>query len=129
MKRLITCVLEHEEKLIKEASRIAEEQKKAAEEKKDEPRESDGLHSVSIGNGVGEIFRELGVDYLIEGGQTMNKHRGYAGSNREGEMQIPYLSFRTTRTLFLQQTRQAICVRIRRSLWCRPRQYRRVSPL
>ena len=64
--------LEHEEKLIKEASRIAEEQKKAAEEKKDEPRKAMGFISVSIGNGVGEIFRELGVDYLIEGGQTMN---------------------------------------------------------
>ena len=64
--------LEHEEKLIKEASRIAEEQKKAAEEKKNEPRKAMGFISVSIGNGVGEIFRELGVDYLIEGGQTMN---------------------------------------------------------
>ena len=64
--------LEHEEKLIKEASRIAEEQKKAVEEKKDEPRKAMGFISVSIGNGVGEIFRELGVDYLIEGGQTMN---------------------------------------------------------
>ena len=64
--------LEHEEKLIKEASRIAEEQKKVAEEKKDEPRKAMGFISVSIGNGVGEIFRELGVDYLIEGGQTMN---------------------------------------------------------
>ena len=31
-----------------------------------------GFISVSIGEGIGEIFRELGVDYLIEGGQTMN---------------------------------------------------------
>ena len=59
--------LEHEEKLIKEASRIAEEQKKVAEEKKDEPRKAMGFISVSIGNGVGEIFRELCVDYLSEG--------------------------------------------------------------
>lgn len=68
--------LEHEEKLIKDASRIAEEQKKKEEaqkkEKKEEPRKEMGFISVSIGEGVGEIFKGLGVDYLIEGGQTMN---------------------------------------------------------
>ncbi|MCI8431062.1 MAG: DAK2 domain-containing protein [Lachnospiraceae bacterium] len=68
--------LEHEEKLIKDASRIAAEQKKQdgerKEEKKEEPRKEMGFISVSIGEGVGEIFRGLGVDYLIEGGQTMN---------------------------------------------------------
>ena len=64
---------EHEEKLIKEAAKIAEEQaKKAAETKKAEPRKEMGFISVSIGEGVGEIFKGLGVDYLIEGGQTMN---------------------------------------------------------
>ena len=64
---------EHEEKLIKEASKLAEEEaKKAAEAKKAEPRNEMGFISVSIGEGVGEIFKGLGVDYLIEGGQTMN---------------------------------------------------------
>ena len=64
---------EHEEKLIKEAEKIAaEEAKKAAEAKKAEPRKEMGFISVSIGEGVGEIFKGLGVDYLIEGGQTMN---------------------------------------------------------
>ena len=64
---------EHEEKLIKEASKLAEEEaKKAAEAKKAEPRKEMGFISVSIGEGVGEIFKGLGVDYLIEGGQTMN---------------------------------------------------------
>lgn len=64
---------EHEEKLIKEASRLAEEEaKKAAEAKKAEPRKEMGFISVSIGEGVGEIFKGLGVDHLIEGGQTMN---------------------------------------------------------
>lgn len=60
---------EHEEKLIKDASRIAAEEaaKKAAQ-----PRKEMGFISVSIGEGIGEIFRGLGVDYLIEGGQTMN---------------------------------------------------------
>ncbi len=62
--------LEHEEKLFKEASRIEEAQKQA--EKKEEPRKEMGFISVSIGEGVGEIFKGLGVDYLIEGGQTMN---------------------------------------------------------
>ncbi len=64
---------EHEEKLIKEASRIAEDAKKEEEAKKaSEPRKEMGFISVSIGAGVGEIFKGLGVDYLIEGGQTMN---------------------------------------------------------
>ena len=31
-----------------------------------------GFISVSIGEGINEIFRGLGVDYIIEGGQTMN---------------------------------------------------------
>ncbi len=61
---------EHEEKLIKEASKIAEEEAKKA--KAAEPRKEMGFISVSIGEGIGEIFKGLGVDYLIEGGQTMN---------------------------------------------------------
>ena len=61
---------EHQEKLIKEAEKQAAEQKKAA--KKAEPRKEVGFIAVSIGEGMNEIFRELGVDYIIEGGQTMN---------------------------------------------------------
>ncbi len=61
---------EHEEKLIKDASKIAAEEAKKA--KPAEPRKEMGFISVSIGEGVGEIFKGLGVDYLIEGGQTMN---------------------------------------------------------
>lgn len=61
---------EHEEKLIKDASKIAAAQ--AQKEKPAEPRKEMGFISVSIGEGVGEIFKGLGVDYLIEGGQTMN---------------------------------------------------------
>ena len=59
---------EHQEKLIKEAEKLAAQQK---EEKKQPPKEV-GFIAVSIGEGVGNIFKELGVDYLIEGGQTMN---------------------------------------------------------
>ena len=59
---------EHEEKLLKEA----EQQALAAAEKKNEPRKEMGFVAVSIGEGMNEIFRGLGVDYIIEGGQTMN---------------------------------------------------------
>ena len=59
---------EHEEKLLKEA----EQQAIVAAEKKDEPRKEMGFVAVSIGEGMNEIFRGLGVDYIIEGGQTMN---------------------------------------------------------
>lgn len=58
--------LEHHEKVIKEAEKMAAQQ--AAEE----PAKEVGFISVSAGEGMGEIFRELGADYLIEGGQTMN---------------------------------------------------------
>ncbi|MCI8415975.1 MAG: DAK2 domain-containing protein [Lachnospiraceae bacterium] len=64
---------EHEEKLIKDASKLAAQQ---AEEEKvrqaSQPRKEMGFISVSIGEGIGEIFKGLGVDHLIEGGQTMN---------------------------------------------------------
>ena len=35
-------------------------------------RKEVGFIAVSIGEGMNEIFRELGADYIIEGGQTMN---------------------------------------------------------
>lgn len=60
---------EHQERLIKDAERLAAQQ---AEAKKAEPRKEVGFIAVSIGEGMNEIFRELGADYIIEGGQTMN---------------------------------------------------------
>ena len=64
---------EHQEKLIRDAEKVAAQQAKAAEaKKKKEPRKPVGFIAVSIGEGMNEIFRELGVDYIIEGGQTMN---------------------------------------------------------
>lgn len=66
---------EHQEKLIKEAEKVAKEQKAeedAQEAKAEEPRKPYGFIAVSIGEGFGEIFKGIGVDYLIEGGQTMN---------------------------------------------------------
>lgn len=64
---------EHQEKLIKDAEKLAAQQKAEEEKPKaDEPRKEMGFISVSIGEGMNEIFRGLGVDYIIEGGQTMN---------------------------------------------------------
>lgn len=58
--------LEHHEKVIKEAEKMA------AMQKEQEPEKEVGFISVSAGEGMSGIFRDLGVDYLIEGGQTMN---------------------------------------------------------
>lgn len=68
---------EHKEKVIHEQDR-----KKAAEqeaqldakkkEKMDEPKKPFGFVAVSVGDGLNDIFKDLGVDYIIEGGQTMN---------------------------------------------------------
>ena len=65
---------EHQEKLVKEAEVKAarEKEAEAAQKKADEPRKEVGFIAVSIGEGLGEIFRGIGVDYLIEGGQTKN---------------------------------------------------------
>ena len=60
---------EHEEKLIRDAEKLAAEE---AAKKQEEPRKEMGFIAVSIGEGMNEIFKELGVDYIIEGGQTMN---------------------------------------------------------
>ncbi len=68
---------EHQEKLIRDSMKLAKEQalkdSEAKEEKKPSaPLKSMGFIAVSIGEGMNEIFKELGVDYIIEGGQTMN---------------------------------------------------------
>ncbi len=68
---------EHEERLIMNAEKVAAEQKAADEAKalkaaKAEPRKPYGFIAVSVGEGLGEIFKGIGADYLIEGGQTMN---------------------------------------------------------
>ena len=62
---------EHQEKLIKDAEKLAAEQK-AEEEKTAGPRKPYGFISVSAGEGLDEIFKGIGADYLIKGGQTMN---------------------------------------------------------
>ncbi len=64
---------EHQEKLIKDAEKLAKEQAaQAAAQAEAQPPKEAGFISVSAGQGLTSIFKELGVDYLIEGGQTMN---------------------------------------------------------
>ena len=58
---------EHQEKLIKDAEKLAKEQ---AENK--EPAKDHGFIDVSVREGLSQIFVDLGEDKLIEGGQTMN---------------------------------------------------------
>ena len=60
---------EHQEKLIKDAEKLAAQQ---AEEKKAQPKKKYGFIAVSVGEGMNDIFTELGVDHIITGGQTMN---------------------------------------------------------
>lgn len=59
---------EHNERLF------AAEQKEQKEQEtpKEQPRKENGFISVSIGDGLSEVFKDLGVDCIIEGGQTMN---------------------------------------------------------
>ena len=59
--------LEHQEKLFKEANKADISRTASVEPPKDF-----GFIAVSVGDGINEIFKSLGVDYIIEGGQTMN---------------------------------------------------------
>ncbi len=60
---------EHQEKVIRDAQKASES---ASVPKKEEPRKENGFIAVAAGDGLADIFRDLGVDYVIEGGQTMN---------------------------------------------------------
>lgn len=60
--------LEHQEKLFK----MSEKQKEEPAEEGSRPKKDVGFIAVSAGDGIQEIFKGLGVDYVIEGGQTMN---------------------------------------------------------
>ena len=64
---------EHQEKLFREAEKAAQLQAQEETGEKEQIELKDvGFISVSAGAGMKKIFQELGVDYLIEGGQTMN---------------------------------------------------------
>lgn len=60
------------EKEMQAAGLPEDKTEETAEEKTQEEPKEMGFISVSIGEGINEIFRGLGVDYIIEGGQTMN---------------------------------------------------------
>ena len=62
--------LEHQEKLFKMEEAAKEES--AAAQDTQMPHKDTGFIAVSVGEGLSEIFKGLGVDYIIEGGQTMN---------------------------------------------------------
>ncbi len=62
---------EHQEKLIKDAARLAKEQATQMDTAKDTEKEI-GFIAVSMGEGLAEVFANLGVDRFVEGGQTMN---------------------------------------------------------
>jgi len=64
--------LEHQEKVIKAAEMEEAGVAPAAPKKADEPKKEYGFIAVSVGEGINSIFTSLGVDYIIEGGQTMN---------------------------------------------------------
>lgn len=59
---------EHREKVIMEQDK----QRAAEQEKESEPKKPYGFVAVSVGEGLDKIFTELGIDYIIQGGQTMN---------------------------------------------------------
>lgn len=63
---------EHQEKLIRDAETVAKQQ--AVQEAAEEPKEhkAEGFVVVSAGDGLSDIFKDLGADEVIEGGQTMN---------------------------------------------------------
>lgn len=61
--------LEHQEKLFKAGQAQTEE---SAKKEQPMPHKEVGFIAVSVGDGINEIFKGLGVDHIIEGGQTMN---------------------------------------------------------
>lgn len=69
--------LEHQEKLVKmseqqSAAQSPDSLNVALVQEQSEEKKAVGFVTVSVGAGIGEIFKNLGVDCLIEGGQTMN---------------------------------------------------------
>lgn len=64
--------LEHQEKLFKMSEKEAAAAEAPADPAVEESPKPVGFIAVSVGEGINEIFTSLGVDYIIEGGQTMN---------------------------------------------------------
>lgn len=64
--------LEHQEKLFKMSQKEEKTTKTPVPDVQEQPKKDVGFIAVSVGDGINEIFKGLGVDYIIEGGQTMN---------------------------------------------------------
>lgn len=64
--------IEHNEKVIKAAEREEAAKQEAEKAAKSAPKKEYGFITVSMGDGLKELFTEIGADYVIEGGQTMN---------------------------------------------------------
>ena len=63
---------EHNEKVIRDAQKAEETEGLVQKEVKVNSHKEDGFISVSAGEGISDIFKDLGADFIIEGGQTMN---------------------------------------------------------
>ncbi|MBQ7885911.1 MAG: DAK2 domain-containing protein [Clostridia bacterium] len=66
---------ERKERMAKAEAAQKEAEKKRLEEeaaKEEEPKKPYGMVAVSLGEGFSSIFTDLGVDHIVEGGQTMN---------------------------------------------------------
>ena len=106
---------EHQEKLIKDAEKLAREQeeqeKKEAAAKAAKEHKKYGFISVSVGEGLSTLFKELNVDYIIEGGQTMNP------STEDMLNAIDHVNADNIfiRILYLLQTRRETLPRTKRS--------------
>ena len=71
--------LEHHEKVIRMNQKASKEQAETSAQAAsgdrsgtEAPRKETGFIAVSVGEGMNAILKDLGVDYIIEGGQTMN---------------------------------------------------------
>ena len=91
---------EHNQKVIQQSEMEAAAKEETEKKEEKAPHKDFGFVTISAGEGLSEIFKELGVDEVIEGGQTMNP------STEDILMQILFLFFRIIRTLFLPRSRQ-----------------------
>lgn len=122
--------LEHHEKVIKQAEReeaARQEAARQAEKEKQQPKKQYGFIAVSMGDGLKEFFTELGVDYVIEGGQTMNPSTEDMLNAIEKVHAENIFIFPNNKMLFLQPIRQPAYVKIRISSSLQRQMRHRVS--
>ena len=86
---------EHRERVIKGVDQILESQKQ---------KKKMGVISVSAGSGLTSIFKEIGVDVVVEGGQTMNPSTEDI-LNAVEHLNL-YIYYRIIKTLFWRLSRR-----------------------